>query len=257
MKKVIDVNFLPEPKLTDYLRADKRNLVVFQAYACMEMYKGSNISKSIEIVSKFPKQVIVLKSTQEIIKLSLSPDGLNKFEDPIQTEGFREFCLDVDRAVKGDLALESQILQKGKLASEHFNKLLPNTEFIRKGIEKLAPDVVKRIKDGSLLLAAFLFRDHPDVDEMPQASQLPNSYILRYAVSAYLLELWWISNGGPGNVKLEKLQNDCVDMHYVAHATFYDGLLTRDAKMEEIYKETCFVLENAFSAKINRNSSYS
>ena len=73
--------------------------------------------------------------------------------------------------------------------------------------------------------------------------------ILRYAVSAYLLTLQWISDGGPGNVKREKLRNDYVDMHYVAYATFYEGLLTRDAKMKGIYEEICFVLENVFDTE--------
>jgi hypothetical protein len=95
-------------------------------------------------------------------------------------------------------------------------------------------------------VAGFLFRDHPDVDKIPQASRLPNSYILRYAVSSYLLALRWISDGGPGNVKANRLRNDLVDTHYVAYATFYDGLLTRDAKMTEIYQETRLVLEKVF-----------
>ncbi|MBU4343976.1 MAG: hypothetical protein L6247_00880 [Desulfobacteraceae bacterium] len=267
MKKIIDANYFQDPALTDYLRSDKRNFVVFSDYACMEAYKGNaikNISKSIEIVSQFPDQVIVLKGTRDIVKLSLLPDGLNKFEDPIQTREFKIFCLGVSRAVQGDLALASQVLQKGQLATEHFNKILKDTEAIAKGIkeltksfkhdhlralrkkEKLEPEVINRIIRDILLTAGFLFRDHPDVDERPQASQLPNSYILRYAVSAYLLALQWISDGGPGTVKRKKLRNDYVDMLYVAYATFYDGLLTRDAKMKGIYEETCFVLKNVF-----------
>ena len=39
-----------------------------------------------------------------------------------------------------------------------------------------------------------------------------------------------------------------VDMGYIAYATFFDGLLTKDKKMQEIYEETCFFLENVFSA---------
>ena len=64
--------------------------------------------------------------------------------------------------------------------------------------------------------------------------------------ATYLLALQWISDGGPGTVKRKRLQNDYIDMHYVAYATFYDGLLTRDTKMKGIYEETCFVLKNVF-----------
>ena len=267
MKKVIDANFFQDPALADYLRSDRRNLVVFPDYACMEAYKGNaikNISKSIEIVSGFPDQVIVLKGTRDIVKLSLSPDGFQKFEDPIQTGEFRKFCLGVRRAAHGNHALARQILRNGKLASEHFDKLQKDAQVIAEGIkeltksfkpdhlralrkrENLETEAIDRIIRDILLIAGFLFRDHPDVDEIPQASQLPNSYILRYAVSSYLLALQWISHGGPGDVKRNKLRNDFVDMNYVAYATFYDGLLTRDAKMMGIYHETCFVLEKVF-----------
>lgn len=232
----------------------------------MEAHKGNaikNISKSIEIVSEFPDQVIILKGTRDIVKLSLSPDGFQEFEDTTQTGEFREFCLRVRHAVKGgDSELETQILQNGRLASERFDKLLKDAEVFVKSIEEFVksfkPDHLRALRKGEeldaeaidrtiqdiLLIAGYMFRDHPDVDKMPQASQLPNSFILRYAVSAYLLTLQWISDGGTGNVKLEKLRNDIVDMNYITYATFYDGLLTRDAKMMEIYQETCFVLEN-------------
>jgi hypothetical protein len=270
MRKVIDANFLQEPALADYLRFDKRNFVVFSDYACMEAYKGNaikNISKSIEIVAQFPDQVIILKGTSEIVKLSLSLVGPRNFEDSIQTGEFKKFCLGVKHATQGDSVLAGQILQNGKRASEHFNKLQKDAEVIAKGIEaiaksfksdqlrnlrkreKLGKDFIDRIIRDIFLTAALLFRNHPDVDEMPQASQLPNSYLLRYAVSAYLLALQWISDGGPGNVKRDKLRNDYVDMHYVTYATFYDGLLTKDAKMASIYQETCFVLKNVFDTE--------
>lgn len=100
-----------------------------------------------------------------------------------------------------------------------------------------------------LLITGFLFQDHPDINELPKASQLPHSYVFRFAVSAYLLTLDWISNGGPGNVNLERLRNDFVDMNYVAYGTFFDGILTRDAKMKRMYNETCFLLENLFDTE--------
>ena len=215
MKKVIDANYFQDPALTDYLRSDKSNFVVFPDYACMESYKGNaikNISKSIEIVSQFPEQVIVLKGTRDIVKLSLLPDGFNKFEDPSQTREFKMFCLRVSRAMQGDFALVSQILQHGQLASEHFNELLQETEAIVEGIEEISksfkPDHLRALRKRERLekeavdsiirniifITGRLLQQHPDVDEMPKASQLPNSYTLRYAVSIYLLALGTVNN---------------------------------------------------------------
>ena len=267
MKKVIDVNFLQDPALAHYLRSDKSNFVVFPDCACMEMYKGNaikNISKSLEIVSQFPDQVIILKGTRDIVNLSLLPDGFQRFEDPIHTLGFRKFCLDVRSAVNGNFMLSTDIQQKGLIASKQSDIYLNDTYYLEKGIEMLAKsfkhehisalrkrkkpeaEFFDRIEKDIFLMAGVLFLKHPDIKEIPHISHFPNSYIFRYALSSYLLVLKWISDGGAGNVKREKLSNDFVDMCYVAYATFYDGLLTRDIKMESIFEDTRLVLNNVF-----------
>jgi hypothetical protein len=64
--------------------------------------------------------------------------------------------------------------------------------------------------------------------------------------------LKWISDGGTGNVKPEKLRNDVIDMQYVPYATFYNGLLTNDKKMIQIYSESCYLLENLFYTEPNK-----
>jgi len=270
MKKVIDANFFQDPDLEDYLKLDKGNIVVFSDYACMEAYKGNalkNISKSLEIVSKFPEQVLVLKGTRDVVKLTLTSDGFKKLVDTDQTKGFRIFCFHTQRAILGDVDLATQILKKGQIASSPFNRLKKDAEVLANGIEgiaksfkkehlralkkreKLDAEMIDKIIREILLLTAFLFQGHPDVHKIPQAEQVRNSYIFRFAVSNYLLALRWISDGGLGKVKMNKLRNDIVDMNYVAYATFFDGLMTRDSKLKEIYQETCFFLKNAFETE--------
>lgn len=141
MKKVIDANYFQDPSLEAYLKADKSNYVIFPDYACMEAYKGNalkNISKSLIIVSQFPNQVIVLKGTRDIVKLSLLSGDINKFEDPIQTRDFKIFCRAIKDAVNGDLDLEKQILENGRLATEHFNKILKDIEKIVTAIDQIS-----------------------------------------------------------------------------------------------------------------------
>ena len=43
------------------------------------------------------------------------------------------------------------------------------------------------------------------------------------------------------------LGNDVVDMNYVAIATYFDGILTKDAKLASIYAETRWYTENVFA----------
>jgi hypothetical protein len=269
MKKIIDANYFRDPALVDYLESDRENKVVFCDYACMEAYKGNaieNISRSIEIVSRFPDQVVVLKGTRDVVKLTLLDNYIELLEDSVQTGGFKIFCSCVKRATQGDVMLTKQILDNGREASDHFAKMRKDALLVAAGIkeytksyksehllalkkkEELKPEVINIIIKDIMLLAATLFQNHPDVEEITQVpfSQVKNSFIFRFAISAYLLNLRWISDGGVENVPLERLRNDAVDMVYVTYATFFDGLLTQDKKMDEIYQETRSIIGNIF-----------
>jgi len=267
MEKIIDSTYFRDPALLDYFRSDKSNMAVFCDDACMETYKGNatkNISKSIEIVSRFPDQVIILKSTRDVIRITLLNKRLELLEDTSQTRGFKMFCLDVERAIQGDQALTKQILIKAQIALDHYNKTLKDTMLVVEGIKEYAKsfkpehlktlrnkneiklEVFDKISKDILLLTYLLFHDHPEVLEIPQASQVRDSYVFRFAISAYLLMLRWISDGGIESKPLNKLQNDCIDIKYVAYATFFDGLLTKDKKMEGIYIDTLFILKRVF-----------
>jgi hypothetical protein len=62
---------------------------------------------------------------------------------------------------------------------------------------------------------------------------------------------------GASNVSVDKLGNDLVDMHYVAYATLFDGLLSRDKKMQAVYGDALFFLENVFlPSKNNSKAGY-
>jgi hypothetical protein len=166
--------------------------------------------------------------------------------------------------------LKAQIIEKGIEESTRFDTFKNDAAKVAKGIAELRKsftpehlrvlrkrkiypaDLLGRIKREILEITALLFSRHPDIYQMPQAGKVRDSYLFRFAVSTYILALKWISDGGPATVKLDKLRNDIVDMNYVAYATYFDGLLSRDKKMNEIYQETCFVLENMFVLQPNR-----
>jgi hypothetical protein len=62
------------------------------------------------------------------------------------------------------------------------------------------------------------------------------------AVSAFFLALDWISVGGAKNVRPDRMRNDLVDINFAAFATYFDGLITEDQKLIDIYHRTKFVL---------------
>ena len=268
MKKVVDANFLRQSALEDYLRKDSRNHVVFTDYVSMECYKGTaleNIRRSLEIVSKYPEQVIVLKGTREIIRLQASGEHtLADFIDSQQTDGFREFCRHVRAAVRGDAELMPQLVDLGKMADAHLKQMRDDAsgfaDAIRQIAQSFSPDQLADLRGGGALsketgdliirniltLAALLFRAHPDVPKLPTSEKLRDTLVFRFALAAQLLAVRWLSDGGIDGVGMDKLRNDMVDLAYVAYGSLYDGILSNDAKLLKIYDETVFFLEKIF-----------
>lgn len=47
-----------------------------------------------------------------------------------------------------------------------------------------------------------------------------------------------------------KLRNDFADMGIVAYATFFDGLLSNDRRMVDLFQQTCAILKYIFKAEV-------
>lgn len=269
MRKVVDSNYVRSDRLHQYLSKTAKNCVVLTDYAAMEAYKGdtlASIYRSMEILSQFPKQVIVLKGTQAVCGLRGRRAGLQRrLIDGGQTQGFRKYCRNLLAAERGDLRLQKVILDHGHAATVHMERILADVadlpdalrgaadtftdtevRILRKGSD-LTDEIIDKFVQNILLLAAVLFRDHPRVTKWPDATELPNTFIFRYALCAHLLVFNWIAVGSPPKLKPEKMRNDIVDMSFAAYATFFDGLLTEDKKLQNIYHEASRLLPMLFS----------
>jgi hypothetical protein len=76
MRKVVDSNFLRSPTLREYLSEGTGNCAVLIDYAAMEAHKGDTLEtiyRSMEILTEFPSQVIVLKGTQAVCGINTTP----------------------------------------------------------------------------------------------------------------------------------------------------------------------------------------
>ena len=59
-----------------------------------------------------------------------------------------------------------------------------------------------------------------------------------------VLRLKWIAEGGIEQYPIEKMRNDLVDITYSAHATYFDGLLSDDQKVNDIYFQAKQFIDN-------------
>ena len=209
-----------------------------------------------EILSEYPKQVIVLKETQKVCGLRGRRAGLQRrLIDEGQTQGFGKYCRDIEAAERGDMVLQKKILDHGRVATEHMKRMLSDVadmpgalrdaagtftdtevKIIRKG-SCFTDEITKTFVENILLLAVIFFKDHPRVTNLPSEEELPNTFIFRSALCAQILILNWISVGSPHRVKPEKMRNEIVDINFATYASFFDGILTEDKKLESIYRE--------------------
>ena len=106
MRKVIDSNHLRSRNLEDFLRASPNNIAVLPDYIAWEAYKKSPVTtleSSLSILSKWPSQVIILKSMRRIVRQSFKIEGyIDRMIDTQQTQQFKRFCQILHRTAKGD-----------------------------------------------------------------------------------------------------------------------------------------------------------
>ncbi len=257
MRKIVDSNYLQSPKLREYLSETRKNIAVVIDYAAMEALKGdtlASIFKSIEILAEFPDQVEVLKSTSIICQLKGRRCGMTRrMIDKGQTTGFASWLHGLARAKTGDEDLQRQLLEAGKDADAHMNRMLSDAQtyaknlveaskhyaqaelkILRKG-EPITEELFDKITKNILEMAAFLFAAHPGIKELPPASELPYTFIFRYAMCGYLLALRWLSLGGFKDAKPERIRNDIVDVTFSAYGTHFQGVLSGFAMTHEIH----------------------
>lgn len=271
MRKIIDANCLDTPILEQYLRADLKNMAVLTEFAGMEVYKGDpvvNVCNSMRMLCQCPTQVIVLKGARQIIRENQNPADadVSSFIDVDQTKYFAQSCEVINEARKGNPHAIAPIVEHGKRAAAEMERLREDAAKILEGIGAVIntynPDHLKILRKGSpiteelanrvvrdiLMIAALLIKAHPDTTLVPTARELRNTYIFRFSLCGYLLTLDWLERGGPYKVKQERLRNDFIDMSYAAYATFFDGIISRDKKLNRVYQMALYFLKTVFEA---------
>jgi hypothetical protein len=265
IRKVVDSNFLRSDALTAYLSESTENCVVLTDYVAIEAYKGempASIYASMAILTRYPKQVIVLRGTQDVCGLSgRVVASSEQLIDVNQTREFPDYCHALIAAQSGDQTVERQLLALGREAVAHMDKILLDMGKVSSGFDAAAAayseQELKIIRNGTsytrkmadklmhnfMLLAINLFGELEGVAEVTTGPEVRNAFIFRYALCTYILTLKWISVGGTRNTKPERIRNDMVDVNFATFATYFDGLLTADRKLQEIYVTAEFLLQ--------------
>ena len=259
MRMVIDSSFLRSSETEAFLRKNPDNRAVLSEVTAFEAYKGDplwNAAANFAICGRFAPQILVLRCVRDIIEAEgqriLSPAD---YIDAGQTAGFARYCRLLERAVAGDAHVRAEIAAHGAAAAGKIAATRSGTQQVAEGVRGIAAsfnraeraeirsgefseETLLRIYRGMMELAAFSLAEGSYAAALPPLSEAVHTLAFRYACAGYVLALWWIRHGGIEAASSDTLCNDILDAQQAALATRFDGLLTRDAKLQSICEET-------------------
>lgn len=251
---LVDSNMLNSPELLEYFNEYKGNKIVLPDYIAFEAYKDENIehiAASMETISQFPEQVLVLHGTRVITKLKDHAEILKwRFVNQDHTKEIKNFFRGLSQARRGNQAVKEYLLEQAKAANELIGGMLNAGEELHESFKEIEEKLfdkseVKKMRQQSQYTQAMMkkiyymaekianevYLVHPDHKRPPKSGVHQDCFLFRYGVAVTLLTIKWIGRGNAQDVKAEKMRNDLIDATLVAYSTFYDGLLTNDKDM--------------------------
>jgi hypothetical protein len=264
VRKVVDSNALRSSLLAAFLEASPRNFAVVTDYCGIESHRESpleTVPKSTATLCRFPGQVLILKSTHALCRLSGRTKGLQRrLIDEKQTKDFPLYCKALGTAKADSSGTHLQLLANGSAAAKIVQEIeawVPKfTEAISLIAARYSSEDRALIRQGGILTrraldtlvssamdtARILFSGPLRLSLMPSYDEMLNHYTFRYALCGQLLALRWGAHGGADGVKMERMRNDLIDLHFAVCATYFDGFLSSDQKSQRLYRQASEIL---------------
>ena len=262
---LVDSSALVSERLEEFLAADTGNVAVLSEVTCFEPYRNGSvetISRNLRVCTRYPAQCAILRGISDIIALEANGAvAVNEYIDQQQTSGFAEFSELLARAVAREDALRRQIADHAAAAADRIFVVGSGVSNVVRGVHELeqhlGTETVRSMRRGNsypeeavgtvcrfmMSLAYESFAGHHPDQETPEWTHEISRFLFRFSAAGTVLALWWIRHGGIDTVRAEKMTNDMLDMQQVALASRFDGLLTEDGKMQEIYGDTMAFLQ--------------
>ncbi len=254
MIKVVDSNYLQSDLLRDYL-SNSSNKIVIPDSVSIEAHAG-DICKSMKVLCRNHQQVIILKRTEKILKLSMDESTYKeKLIDLNQTSDFKNFChllyagengntkeqinkyrreskAERDRTERESLNIAPQI-------SSMFSKLKKQEKQILKSSDYPYEDdsMKNKISIDVGIHVGNMYSSYSNTKEIPNEINLKWSYLYRNSVCTYFFALQRYLDGGLDKIHPRKIRNDIVDMQIMSYATYFNGILSMDKRAIKIFNQ--------------------
>jgi hypothetical protein len=255
-----DSNSLRKPILTDYLSASPRNKIGLSEHVLIEQHKNDpafTARMAFARTRQYPSQVILLKTVPMFYGVNLNNGrAVRRMIDRQQSKDFAKWYDDVLEADQYPQMMRF-LLERQKdslkviedIASEvhFFEPILSNmrskfSEDERRAIKKrdLTNDkTMDKLMDQMFRLSLSLFKKAriPEHKWPAYIGDAPNYLLFRYAacVVNFFIHYVYVGNLSPDT---GKLVNHIMDLQIAAQATYYNGVLTTDKVLLDVFRQT-------------------
>jgi hypothetical protein len=254
-----DSNALRHPGLEQFLQESLNHCIALSDWTLIEMRKKDALSTSRDslcVVFKFPQQCFALKRTdlllgdqvyahndsadlidyEETVALSQLARSLYQIPQPAPLLEHMNELENQATEIVGRLRAEVQDWEEQMVeAVSVFDR---NEVSMLRGRESVTiPEATMR-KVFDLLLhttGAFMIRNQGKGGSEPmKVREAMGMFGFRYSLCALLYTLSWVHHGSPRNRTVEKRVNDVIDLQVATVGTFFNGVLSRDKKLQEV-----------------------
>ena len=249
---VIDSNMIQTSELEQFLAFDPGNRVVVPIEIWFELYKQhclEALRRGLDILGRYPHQVVVLRATGEIMRLDPScPDLVDRLT--LADDGLSMMqmvaALSPDQSAETDV--QAQLKAKWDEATSQSEGMLEGALDIVVSLPEMQEQMFSAAEIGIIrrnerythdMFGSIFGAAEQLWESMSEAMGLPwreqteykaSSLQFRIALGIVVYLLWWISKGSQSRKKLEATRNDVIDLFLAAQATYFDGFLTKDEK---------------------------
>ena len=265
---VVDQNFLRKPDLKAIAESEQNARFVLPDVALIEMCKSpqweSTLRGSLSILSAYPNRTRVSMSVGEAIngeietQRSIAGHLLPREFIPLFSELLSVLSAGTPSQTLARIVQQIASIQASLAASElNHEQNKQSAEALINATKSIVTDEqTKSLRNGSMNRDErlnFIFRKAPFVleDFFRQANfstgrargfLKTKPLILRHTYLKMWASLDWIAKGGFDGLLPERATNEAMDHDYVLLATFFDGILSKESKVNEAYQDLCQLL---------------
>lgn len=249
---VIDSNVLQAPALRAYLSEAPDNTAVIPDMVWVETYKQQSLdalTASFSIIGDFPDRVAILRSGGELARLDPTrPDLVDRMLHADAANRMRVMTASLLQAHQGEAGVIAQLAQEWSSTAAHVDGMLEGAADIAESLPEIADifskEEIRRCRTNERYTTAMfekifgaadqiyetLLEGHDATPGHMHLDHRVNAYLYRYALAIMIYGLWWIRTGSQIPKRLDRVRNDIIDLGIAVCGTYFNGLMTEDAK---------------------------